>query len=44
MVHVANHLEKLHWNLLWGGMGNEFKFHLVECNTVCCPIKMVGWR
>jgi hypothetical protein len=27
-VGVANRIEKLHTNFLWGGVGNEFKFSI----------------
>jgi hypothetical protein len=37
-VGVANRLEKLHWDFLWGGMGEEFKFHLVSWTKVCTLI------
>ncbi len=28
-------MKKLQWNFLWGGMGDEFKFHLVRWDTIC---------
>jgi hypothetical protein len=28
-VGVANHIEKLQWDFLWGVMGVEFKIYLV---------------
>ena len=34
---VANHIEKVQWNFLWGGLGDEPKFHLVRWTTVCTP-------
>jgi hypothetical protein len=34
-VGVANRLEKLQRDFLWGGIGNEFKFHLVNWHTIC---------
>lgn len=38
-VGVAKRLEKLRKDFLWGGMGEEFKFHLVSwkvfCNLIC---------
>ena len=35
---VANRLEKLQRNFLWGGIVDEPKFHLVKWATVCSPI------
>jgi hypothetical protein len=32
---VANRLEKLQRDFLWGGVGDEFKFHLVNWSKVC---------
>ena len=32
---VANRLEKLQRDFLWGGMGNNFKHHLVGWDKVC---------
>jgi hypothetical protein len=34
-VGVANRLEKLQIDFLWGGIGDEFKFHLVNWRTIC---------
>ncbi|KAF5473466.1 hypothetical protein F2P56_010075, partial [Juglans regia] len=36
-VGVANRMEKLFRAFLWGGMGEENKFHLVNWQRVCCP-------
>jgi hypothetical protein len=36
---VANRMEKLQRDFLWGGMGDEFKFHLVTWDTICNPIQ-----
>jgi hypothetical protein len=36
-VSVANRIEKHQRNFLWGGMGDEFKHHLVKWDTVCTP-------
>jgi len=32
---VANRIEKLQWDFLWGGMGEEVRFHLVSWPKVC---------
>lgn len=34
-AHVANRLEKLQWDSLWGGLGDESKIHLIGWNVVC---------
>ena len=35
-------MEKLQRDILWGGMGDEFKFHLVKWDTICNPIQSGG--
>jgi hypothetical protein len=40
--HVVERIEKLQRNFLWGGLGDDFKHHLVGWNTVCCPIANAG--
>jgi hypothetical protein len=40
-TNVANRIEKLHLDFLWGGLG-EFKFHLVSWPKVCFPIYKRG--
>jgi len=39
---VASRIEKLHRDFLWGGIGEEFKYHLVSWSTVCSPISEGG--
>jgi hypothetical protein len=41
-VSVAKHIEKLQSNFLRGGLGEEFKFHLVKWEKVCTPVKEGG--
>ena len=35
---MANRIEKLQRDFLWGGIGDEPKFHLVKWATICTPI------
>jgi hypothetical protein len=35
---VAARIEKLQRDFLWGGIGEEFKYHLVSWSKVCTPI------
>jgi hypothetical protein len=35
---VANRIEKLRRDFLWGGLGEEFKFYLVSWSKVCSMI------
>jgi len=39
---VAARIEKLHRDFLWGGLGEEVKFHLVNWAKVCTPISEGG--
>jgi hypothetical protein len=39
---VAKRIECLQRNFLWGGMGEEHKFHLVAWNKICSPIQHGG--
>jgi hypothetical protein len=39
---VVSRIEKLHRDFLWGGIGEEFKFHLVYWSKVCSPIPSGG--
>jgi hypothetical protein len=41
-VKVANRIEKLQHDFLWGGVGDEFKYHLVKWSKVCFPISAAG--
>jgi hypothetical protein len=39
---VANRIKKLQRGFLWGGIGEEFKYHLVSWVKVCFPISEGG--
>jgi hypothetical protein len=39
---VASRIEKLYQDFLWNGIGEEFKFHLVNWPKVCSPISSGG--
>jgi hypothetical protein len=39
---VVNRIEKLQRYFLWGGMGEQLKFHLVSWLKVCTPISKGG--
>jgi hypothetical protein len=39
---VANRIEKIQRDFLWGGMGDEQKLHLVSWNQVCHPLRAGG--
>jgi hypothetical protein len=41
-VGVANPLDKLQRDFLWGGIGNEAKFHLVNWKRICTPLQLGG--
>jgi hypothetical protein len=41
-VKVANHIEKIQCDFLWGGLGDEFKYHLVNWSKVHSPISVGG--
>jgi hypothetical protein len=41
-VTVAKRIESIQCDFLWGGMGEEFKFHLVNWRKVCSPIREGG--
>lgn len=35
-------MEKIQRYFLWGGLGDEFKYHLVNWRNVCTPIQQEG--
>lgn len=39
---MANRIEKLLRNFLWGGLGDEFKHHVVGWDSVFTPIANAG--
>ena len=39
---VANRIARLQRNFLWGGVGDESKFHLVNWAIVCAPLSSGG--
>jgi hypothetical protein len=39
---VANRIEKIQRDFLWGGLGDEFKYHLVNWRSICLPIQEGG--
>ena len=39
---VAQRIEKIHRDFMWGGLGEEFKYHLVGWDRVCQPIRCGG--
>jgi hypothetical protein len=41
-VAIAKRIESIQCDFLWGGMGEEFKFHLVKWRKVCSPIREGG--
>lgn len=43
-VSVAQRIKKLEMNFIWGGMGDEFKHHLVGWDKVCTPKEKGGLR
>jgi hypothetical protein len=41
-VGVANRLDNIQKAVLWGGNGDEAKFHLVKWNRICTPLHSGG--
>jgi hypothetical protein len=41
-VKVANCIKKLQRDFLWGGVGEEFKYHLVKWSKVCSSLSEGG--
>ena len=39
---VALHIDKIQRDFLWGRLGEEKKFHLVNWNQICQPLKSGG--
>jgi hypothetical protein len=39
---VAKCIEKIQRDFLWGGMNDDFKYHLVKWDKVCTPIDKGG--
>lgn len=39
---MARRIEKLQRDFLWGGLGDEFKYHLVSWRNVCEPLQNGG--
>ncbi|XP_059629652.1 uncharacterized protein LOC132272538 [Cornus florida] len=39
---VADRIEKIQRDFLWGGRGEEFKYHLVNWDQVCQPLRFGG--
>ena len=39
---VANRIARLQRDFLWGGLGDEPKFHLVDWSMVCTPLASGG--
>ena len=42
LASVASRIARLQRDFLWGGLGDEPKFHLVNWSTVCTPLSLGG--
>lgn len=42
LIHSYVAKRKIAGNFLWGGLGDEFKFHLVEWNHICSPTELAA--
>jgi hypothetical protein len=42
LMRVANRLDKIQKDFLWGGIGDEAKFCLVNWNKICTPLHVGG--
>ena len=40
---VANSIGRLYRNFLWGGLVEEFKYHLAKWDKACTPLAYGGW-
>jgi hypothetical protein len=39
---IAQRIEKIQRDLMWGGLGEEFKYQLVSWDRVCEPLRCGG--
>ena len=44
LASMANQIERLQRNFLWGSLGDDPKIHLVKWASVCAPISSGGLR
>ena len=42
LASMANRIARLQRDFLWGGLGDEPKFHLVDWSTMCTPLSLGG--
>jgi hypothetical protein len=43
LVGVANRIKKIQWDFLWGGVGDEVKFHLISWSKVSTLFPQESW-